>query len=64
MDFRTRRMLVLPSRNTVPQSAMIGIDKIFLFVWVEALRSCQQFFQSYRDGATASWVLPVLFGRY
>ena len=26
MDFRTRRMLVLPSRNTIPQSA-IGIDK-------------------------------------
>ena len=25
MDFRTRRMLVLPSRNTIPQSA-IGID--------------------------------------
>ena len=29
MDFRTRRMLVLPSRNTIPQSAMIGKDKIF-----------------------------------
>ena len=26
MDFRTTRMLVLPSRNTIPQSA-IGIDK-------------------------------------
>ena len=25
-NFRTRRMLVLPSRNTIPQSA-IGIDK-------------------------------------
>ena len=38
---------MLPSRNTIPQSAMIGIDKIFvcfLFVWVEALRPCQQFF--------------------
>ena len=29
MDFQTRRMLVLPSRNTIPQSAMIGIDKNF-----------------------------------
>ena len=29
MDFRTRRMLVLPSRNTILQSAMIGIDKNF-----------------------------------
>ena len=29
MNFRTRRMLVLPSRNTIFQSAMIGIDKIF-----------------------------------
>ena len=29
MNFRTRRMLVLPSRNTILQSAMIGIAKNF-----------------------------------
>ena len=29
MDFRTRGMLVLSSRNTILQSAMIGIDKNF-----------------------------------
>ena len=36
---------------------------VCLFVWVEALRPSQDFFQSCRDVAIASWVLPVIFGR-
>ena len=52
---------MLPSRNTIPQSATISIDENFCLFGLRLYVPVNNF-QSCRDGATASWVLPVLFG--